>query len=144
MNAVVSYGNSILYCVPVASVVLVQPSCSSRAAHADNCMGCQGSIVGQLQTKVMTLRNLSMALSWESCAAGTSSCCSPGTLGAVGCCGRRGQRQSHGLVVFLLLMRIALLFSSNAMTNICVKITQQPASTKGASSMRLWGKLGMT
>jgi hypothetical protein len=40
-------------------------------------------------------------------------------------------------------MRIALLFASNTMTNVFVKITQQPVSTKGARPMRLWGKLAM-
>ncbi len=40
-------------------------------------------------------------------------------------------------------IRIALLVASNTMTNICVKITGQPASTKGVSPMRLWGKPGM-
>jgi hypothetical protein len=30
------------------------------------------------------------------------------------------------------------------MTNFLVKRTQQPALTKGASQMRLWGKLAMT
>ncbi len=34
-------------------------------------------------------------------------------------------------------------FISIAMTNIFVKITQQPASTKGERPMRLWGKPAM-
>jgi hypothetical protein len=63
MNAVVSYWNLIVYCIPVASLAFVLSRCFSRAAHADNCMDCQGSVVGQLQTELMMLRNLSMASS---------------------------------------------------------------------------------
>jgi hypothetical protein len=127
----------------MASVALVLPSRSSRAAHADNCMGCQGSAMGWLQTELMTSRNLSMASSWESCLPGASSHGSPAKLGDIGCCGRRGQRQSCGPVVSLQPIRIALSFASNAMINGFVKITQQPASTKGARPMRLWVKPAM-
>jgi hypothetical protein len=144
MNAVVSYWNSILYCIPVASVALVLPRRSSRAAHAESCVGCRGSVVGQSRTEVMTLRNLLMVSSWVSCAQGMSFCGSTDKLGDVGCCGRRGQRKSHGPVVSLQPTRIALLFSSNTVTNVFVKITQQLASTKGASLMRLWGKPATT
>jgi hypothetical protein len=144
VNAVVSYWNLILYCIPVASVALiVLPKRSSRTAHGENCMGCQGSVVGQLRTDLITLCNLSMASSWESCAPGVSSRGSTDKLGDVGCCGRRGQRQSHGPVVSLQPIRIALSFTSNAMTNVFVKITQQPAFANGARPMRLWGKPAM-
>ncbi len=49
-----------------------------------------------------------------------------------------------GPVVSLHSTRMALSFSSNALTNVFVKIPQQPTSTKGASPMRLWGKPAMT
>jgi hypothetical protein len=105
----------------MASVALVLPSCSSRVAHADNCVGCRGSVVGQLRTKLMMSGNLSMVSSWESCAAVVSSHSSPAKLGAIGCCGKRGQRHSPGPVVSLQPIRIALSFASNAMTDIFCK-----------------------
>jgi hypothetical protein len=143
-KAVVSYWNSILYCIPVASVALVLPRCSSRAAHAESCVGCQGSVVGQLRTEVIMLCSLLMASSWVSCAQSVNSHGSTDKLGDVCYCGRRGRSQSRGLIVSLQPISIALSFISNAMTNVFVKITQQPASTKGASPMRLWGNLAMT
>jgi hypothetical protein len=91
----------------------------------------------------MMLHNLWMASSWVPCAQGVSCCSSTDKLGDIGCCGRRGQRQSRCLVVSLQPTRMALPFSSNAMTNGFVKRTWQPA-TKGGSPMRLWGKLAMT
>jgi hypothetical protein len=144
VSSVVSYWNSILYCIPVESVALVLPRRSSRAAHAERCVGCRGSVVGQSRTEVMALRNLSMASSWVACATGVSSRSSTDKLGDIGCCGRSSQHQSHGLVVSLQPISIALLLASKAMANVFVKITRQSASTKGASPMRLWGKPAMT
>jgi hypothetical protein len=144
VNDVVSYWNSILYCVPMVSLVFALPRRSSRAAHTECCVGCRGSVVGQARTEAMTLCNLWMASSWVSCVQGMSCCGSTDKLGDVGCCGRRGQHQSHGLVVSLQPTRVALPYLSNATANVFVKRTRQPASTKGVSPMRLWGKLAMT
>jgi hypothetical protein len=128
----------------MVSVALLLPRRSSRAAHAKSCVGCRGSVVEQSRTEVMTLHNLLMASSLVSCAQGVSCRGSTDKLGDVGCCGRRGQHQSWWPVVSLQPTRIALPFSSNAMTNVFVKRTQQPASTKGVSPMGLWGKPAVT
>ncbi len=123
MNAVVLHWNLILYCIPVASIALVLPRHSSRAAHTEIRMGCWGSVMGQSRTEVIMLHNLLMASSWVSCAQGVSCRGSTDKLGDVGCCGMRGQGQSHWPVVSLPLISIALSFPSNAMTNVFVKIT---------------------
>jgi hypothetical protein len=75
----------------VVSVVLVLPRHSSTAAHTENCVGCRGSVVEQLQTELITLHKLSMASGWKLCVPCVSSHGSTDKLGDVGCCGRRGK-----------------------------------------------------
>jgi hypothetical protein len=144
MKSVVSYWNLILYCVPVAPGAVVLPRRSSRAMQAACHVGCRSSVVGQARSEVMTLRNLWTASSWVPCAQGVSCRGFTGKLGDTGCCGRRGLRQSRGPVVSLQPTRMDLPYSSKAMTDVFVKRTWQPASTKRVTPMRLWGKLAMT
>ncbi len=127
----------------MGSVALILPRCSSRAVHAEYCVGCRGSVMGQARTEVMSFCKLWMVSSRVLCEQGVSCRSFTGKLGDIGCCGRRGQRLSHGLLVSLQPTRMALLFSSKALTNIFVNRTWQPTSTKGASPMRLWGKLAL-
>ncbi len=108
VKSVLSYWNSILYFVPVASVALVLPRRSSRAAHAECCIVYRGSVVGQVRTEVMIFCNLWMASSWVQSVQGVSCRGFIGKLGDVGSCGRRGQRQSCGPVVSCQLTRMAL------------------------------------
>ncbi len=85
-----------------------------------------------------------MASSWVPCAQDLSCRSFTGKLGDVGSCGNKGQRQSHGSVVSCHPTRMALPSRLEAIANVFVKRTQQPATTKGASTMRLWGRPAMT
>jgi hypothetical protein len=88
-----------------------------------------------------------IALTASNCvpyAQGPSWSCAWGKSGGGGCCGRSGQRQSLGPEVSLQPSRITVSSLSNAMTDVLVKSTQHPASTKGASPMSECGKPAIT
>ena len=80
---------------------------------------------------------------WVPYAQGPSWSCAFGKSGSGGTCTKRGQCQSLGPVVLRQPSRITLPSLLNAMTDVSVKSTRQPASTKGASPMRKCGKPAM-